>query len=132
MPEEDELLEPEESEETIPDELEFADEAAETEEVSLAGEADETFEEFVEEGEATELEEDFGEETVEDGFEEELPEEAGYIPAVAEPEGPPPKPTSNVYTMMLVLAFLFFAVTIWLAGAELNEFYGFKGFGLLE
>ena len=124
---EDDLLEPEESEETIPDELGFADEVAETEEVQLP-EGEETIEELEGEGEA-EFVEDLGEETVEEPLEEEA---AGYVPAVAEPEGPPPKATNNVYTVMLLLAFLFFTLAIWLAGAESHEFYGWKAFGLLD
>lgn len=33
------------------------------------------------------------------------------------------RPKSNVYTMLLILSFILFAVTIYLAGKELREFY---------
>ncbi len=44
-------------------------------------------------------------------------EGAEFVPEVVS------KPKSDVYSAMLVLAFLAFAVGIYLAGNELNEFY---------
>lgn len=41
------------------------------------------------------------------------------------------KPQSDVYTMMLVLAFIFFCAGVYLAGKELHEFYDVK-FGFLS
>lgn len=118
---EDDLLEPEESEETIADDLGFADEEGVTEEIDVEG-GEETVEDV--EGEA-EVEEEAGGEVEEEG------EEVGYIPSAAE-VGPPPKAKSNIYTAMLIISFLCFGVASWLAGAELHEYYGWTMFGMLK
>jgi hypothetical protein len=119
----DDLLEPEEaSEETVSDELGIEGEGV-TEEMSVEEGAEETVAEV--EGEA-EVEEDLGEAPA-----EEEAEDAGYVPAAAE-LGPPPKATSNVYTVMLIVAFLLFGTTIYLVGAELKDFYGWKCFGMMK
>ena len=117
---EDDLLEPEEaSEETVSDELGLEGEGV-TEEMPLEEGTEETVAEV--EGEA-EVEEDLGEAPAE--------EDAGYVPSAAE-LGPPPKAKSNVYTVMLIVAFLMFGTTIYLVGAELKDFYGWKCFGMLK
>ena len=143
----DDLLEPEESEETIPgafeeseetipgqpDELGLADEEEITEELDLAeGEEEEGMTETIEEveGEA-EVEEDLGEEMEGMAAAPMATGEPIYDPSAAE-HLPPSKPRSNVYTTMLILAFLFFGLAIYLAGDELHRFYHWKAFGLLE
>lgn len=118
---EDDLLEPEESEETIADDLGFADEEGVTEEIDVEEGGEETVEDL--EGEA-EVEEDAGEG-------EEEGEEAGYIPSAAE-VGPPEKAKSDIYSAMLIISFLCFGTACWLAGAELHEYYGWTMFGMLK
>jgi len=49
--------------------------------------------------------------------EEEAVQGAEFVPEVVS------KPKSDVYSAMLVLAFLAFAIGIYLAGNELHEFY---------
>lgn len=59
------------------------------------------------------------EETVEEAPPE---EEAEYEPAYA--AAPQPKPRSDAYTVMLILAFLLFVLSGVLAYMEIDEFYG--------
>lgn len=120
----DDLLEPEESEETIADDLGFADEEGVTEEIPVEEGGEETVESV--EGEAEVEETAEGEAAV-----EEEGEEVGYIPSAAE-VGPPPKAKSNIYTAMLIISFVCFGVASWMAGAELHEYYGWTMFGLLK
>lgn len=135
----DDLLEPEESEATIPalpadeGELTLADEEP-TEEVDVseatdvsgdAGEETEIVEEV--EGEAQ------VEETLEDGGGESPIEEAGGAAAAPQMvEGPPAKARDDVYTAMMILSCLLFGVAIWLAGDELKTIYAWDCFGMLK
>jgi hypothetical protein len=36
------------------------------------------------------------------------------------------RPRSNAWTLLLILAFIFFVATIYLAGKELSEFYNIR------
>lgn len=136
---EDDLLEPEESEATIPalpadeGELTLADEEP-TEELDV-GEATDVGGDAAEETEVVEEVEGEAqvEETLEAGAGEESVEEAaGAAGAPQMVEGPPAKARDDVYTTMLILSCVLFGVAIWLAGDELHQFYAWTAFGMLE
>lgn len=108
MPDEDELL--------IPDEQPAGGGGGE--EIS-----DETFEEPAEtvaEGETAEVPAVEGEETV---AEEAPPEEEMPSPMEGAVAALPAKATSDAFTVMLILSTVFFIVAIVLAMMEINEFY---------
>jgi hypothetical protein len=44
----------------------------------------------------------------------------------------PPKPRNNIFTLLLIISFVFLVIAIYLVAHELNKFYGVTFGGLLS